>query len=255
LDAENPTGVLPTNTKEKAMSKIKYTTLDQNKDWLFDASDVSLLQHTLNKAVYADNETGDRWLLKGSNLQYDMSGALASGTITQVQELDNHGRPFVTYSNFSFDVAAGKPLFETENNLFLAVVHDNDKLIGSKGADYMNAGPGNDHSNGGKGNDDLRGEDGNDVLNGGAGNDFIWAGRDTDTMTGGTGDDMFQYLHGEGHDTITDFNVNDDTLSADYDGIVSIKKSGHDTVIDFGDGDTLTLLNIKPQQVTEDIFI
>jgi Ca2+-binding RTX toxin-like protein len=237
------------------MSKIKYTTLDQHSDWLFDASDATVLRHSASKAVYEDNDTGDRWLLKGRGLQYDMSGALIGGTVTQMQELDSHGKPFVSFTNFSFDVAAGKPLFETENNLFLAVTHGKDKLIGSKGADYMNGGQGNDHSNGGRGNDDLRGEDGNDVLNGGAGDDFIWAGRGTDTMTGGTGKDMFQYLHGEGHDTITDFNVNEDTLSADYDGILSIRKSGHDTVIDFGDGDTLTLLHIKPQQVTEDIFI
>ena len=74
-------------------------------------------------------------------------------------------------------------------------------------------------------------------------------------MIGGGGKDMFQYLHGEGHDTITDFNVNEDALSADYDGILSINKSGHNTAIDFGNGDTLTMLDMKPSQVTEDIFI
>lgn len=237
------------------MSKIKYTTLGQHSVWLFDATNVSVLKHSGSQAVYQDNNTGDRWQVTGTNLQYDGNKALVGGTISQMQELDDHGKPFVTYTNFSFDVAAGKPLFETENNLFLAVTQGNDKLTGSNAADYMNAGPGNDHSKGGKGNDDLRGEDGNDVLNGGAGDDFIWGGRDTDRMTGGKGHDMFQYLHGEGHDTITDFNVKQDRLSADYDGILSVSKSAHDTIIDFGNGDTLTLLHIKPQQVTEDIFV
>lgn len=237
------------------MSKIKYTILNQNSDWLFDALDASVVQHSPSKVIYEDNDTGDQWLLKGRNLQYDNSGALVGGTITQMQELDSQGKPFVTFSKFSFDVAPSKQLFETETNLFLSVTQGKDKLIGSVGADYMNAGQGNDHSAGGKGNDDLRGEDGSDVLNGGAGDDFIWAGRDTDIMTGGTGKDMFQYLHGEGHDTITDFNVKEDMLSADYDGILSINKSGHDTVIDFGSGDTLTLLDVRPQQVSGDIFV
>lgn len=237
------------------MSKITYTTLDETKDWLFDASDISILQHSTSKILYKDNDSGDRWLVKGEGLAYGVNGELVGGTITQMQELDKHGTPFVTYDKFSFDVVAGKQLPETESNVFFFATQGDDKLVGSKGADVMEAGQGNDHSSGGKGRDHLLGQDGNDVLDGGNGNDFIWGGRDTDTMTGGAGHDVFQYLHGDGQDTITDFNVKEDTLSADYDSIVSTKKSGHDTVIDFGDGDMLTLLHIKPNQVTEDIFV
>ncbi|CAN7154238.1 hypothetical protein [Rhizobium sp. LjRoot254] len=35
----------------------------------------------------------------------------------------------------------------------------------------------------------------------------------------------------------------------------SIHKSGHDMIIDFGDGDTLTLLGVKPGQIDASDFL
>ena len=47
---------------------------------------------------------------------------------------------------------------------------------------------------------------GNDTLEGGGGDDYIIGGDGDDLLTGGAGNDYFQYLPGDGHDTITDFN-------------------------------------------------
>lgn len=48
---------------------------------------------------------------------------------------------------------------------------------------------------------------GDDTLDGGAGDDFILGGDGDDVLTGGDGNDTFAYNPGDGHDTITDFNV------------------------------------------------
>lgn len=58
----------------------------------------------------------------------------------------------------------------------------------------------------------LNGGAGNDTLNGGAGNDVLDGGTGTNTLTGGTGNDSFK-LTTAGHiDTITDYNVANDTI-------------------------------------------
>ena len=58
----------------------------------------------------------------------------------------------------------------------------------------------------------LNGGAGNDTLNGGAGNDVLDGGIGTNTLTGGTGNDIFK-LTTPGHiDTITDYNIANDTI-------------------------------------------
>jgi Ca2+-binding RTX toxin-like protein len=89
----------------------------------------------------------------------------------------------------------------------------NDTISGSGGDDYLVGGLGNDTLNGGSGNDTLRGSIGNDSLNGGSDNDVLVGGPGLDTLTGGGGSDAFSFESwGQGLDTITDFNVIDDTI-------------------------------------------
>ncbi len=58
----------------------------------------------------------------------------------------------------------------------------------------------------------LNGGAGNDMLNGGNGNDILNGSTGTNTLTGGTGNDIFK-LTTTGHiDTITDYNVANDTI-------------------------------------------
>ncbi|WP_156927484.1 calcium-binding protein [Leisingera methylohalidivorans] len=114
-----------------------------------------------------------------------------------------------------------------------------DTLIGRKGADKLNGGDGTDSASGGAGNDTLRGHGdgdhltgnggddllqggrGHDSLLGGAGHDSIegGSGRDRiegqkggDVLAGGTGRDNFVFNRGDGHDTITDFELGIDQI-------------------------------------------
>ena len=64
-----------------------------------------------------------------------------------------------------------------------------------------------------EGNDIISGLEGRDTLFGGAGNDILKGGLDSDLLTGGKGRDRFVFDNlNERTDTITDFNVNEDTL-------------------------------------------
>ncbi|MBU7583365.1 MAG: S8 family serine peptidase [Nostoc sp. TH1S01] len=66
---------------------------------------------------------------------------------------------------------------------------------------------------GNSGNNTLNGGTGNDILNGNAGADTLIGGSGNDTLTGGVGRDNFTfYSQNEGIDTITDFNVFNDTI-------------------------------------------
>ncbi len=99
--------------------------------------------------------------------------------------------------------------------------NDNDALFGAKGADRLIGGNGKDKLNGGSGNDALIGGRGHDQLNGGSGNDTLVGNRGKDKMTGGTGDDKltggldadtFFFQKGSGNDTITDFDMTEDSI-------------------------------------------
>jgi len=65
----------------------------------------------------------------------------------------------------------------------------------------------------------LSGGDGNDTLTGGSGNDSLTGGKGNDTLTGGSGNDSFRFnAKTEGIDTITNFNVADDTIQVSATG-------------------------------------
>ena len=76
-------------------------------------------------------------------------------------------------------------------------------LIGDAANNSLIAGPGNDT---------LIGDAGNDTLNGGAGVDVLRAGPGDDTLTGGEGADTFQIYYGDGANTITDWNGDEDEV-------------------------------------------
>ncbi len=66
---------------------------------------------------------------------------------------------------------------------------------------------------GGDGDDIIIGNSAANVLYGGRGNDILVGGTGNDTLIGGTGADFFTFFSPtEGNDTITDFNVLDDTI-------------------------------------------
>ncbi|MDA9350801.1 hypothetical protein N9Q81_01630 [Planktomarina temperata] len=102
------------------------------------------------------------------------------------------------------------------------------------------------------GDDLLTGGAGNDTLDGGAGNDNIYAGAGNDTLTGGTGADTFHFYYGDGNNTITDWNGDEDKIKVyDTDGLEVdplyevTYNSLNDVVYTLADGTSLTLKNVK----------
>jgi predicted extracellular nuclease len=87
-----------------------------------------------------------------------------------------------------------------------------DRLEGLGGHDKLWGGFGNDQLFGGLGNDMLSGDLGNDKLDGGTGNDELYGDLGNDVLTGGTGSDLFGFGLLGGNDTVTDFNVAEDTI-------------------------------------------
>ena len=83
-----------------------------------------------------------------------------------------------------------------------------DALDGGTGDDALYGGDDNDALDGGGDDDVLYGGDGNDVLDGGEGNDLLYGSGGNDIMDGGPGDDVFAFLHENGLDTISHFEIN-----------------------------------------------
>jgi Ca2+-binding RTX toxin-like protein len=101
----------------------------------------------------------------------------------------------------------------SEDNFDLEVVNVNDPpvtLIGTQGNETLTGGAGNDKLHGKQGNDTLVGNAGDDILIGGLGNDIL---------TGGAGADrFFRWYSKTGIDTITDFQVGEDTFRVSASG-------------------------------------
>ncbi|MGO4707038.1 cadherin domain-containing protein [Microvirga sp. 2MCAF38] len=94
---------------------------------------------------------------------------------------------------------------------------------------------GDDRLEGEAGNDVLRGLGGNDVLLGEAGNDRLSGGAGRDVLTGGSGQDVFVFdtklskssrVNKTNQDTITDFNVQDDTIHLAKSVFTKLSKKG-----------------------------
>lgn len=120
---------------------------------------------------------------------------------------------------------------------FINVEH----VIGSAGSDDLF---GNELANalsGGDNNDSIEGRDGDDTLDGGAGND---------TLVGGSGFDTFVVSTGMGNDTITDYNINEDSLdlsglsAAEMAAITSSDDGNGNRVLTLGDGSSVTIVGV-----------
>ena len=131
-----------------------------------------------------------------------------------------------------------------------------DVLEGGAGDDLLKGGRQNDTLDGGAGDDILAGGQGKDTLVGGEGDDILSGGRGDDTLTGGAGADTFvQNFSEQGADTITDFDSSQDTIDLQgFGGIenvsrLSVTEVDGGTVISAGEGNTLVLEGVTPDQL------
>jgi len=88
-----------------------------------------------------------------------------------------------------------------------------ENLIGSANADSLTGSIAANIITGGAGADSINGGGGADTLDGGLDNDTLIGGNGADTLTGGLGNDRFQWLDGDGTDTITDFTTTNDQFA------------------------------------------
>ena len=103
----------------------------------------------------------------------------------------------------------------------------------------------------------LYGGAGNDTLSGGAGVDHLWGDRGNDRLTGGDGADRFGFASGSGRDRVTDFNyAAGDRLQLASGQRYRLGSDGSGfAVVDLGNGDTVTLENIRRDQVGAGWFV
>ncbi|MGA8006290.1 MAG: calcium-binding protein [Burkholderiales bacterium] len=92
----------------------------------------------------------------------------------------------------------------------------NDTLQGVNGDDVLAGGAGDDTLYGGNGNDTLQGGDGNDSLGGDAGDDILDGGAGNDWMRGYGGNDVYLFGHGDGQDTVENYDSWNGVPEADY---------------------------------------
>lgn len=208
-----------------------------------DIDDGSLTTATGKKAVFTDSSSGDMMIFEGNGLDYE-GDALSAGTLRKFSIVDASGEKFVSVEGFSFDgrFLKGATVMDQASAFAELIVEEDLRFIGANSSDTMS---------GYNGNDLMLGRRGDDMING-------WFGKDM--LVGGAGNDVFVFAKGYGNDTIRDFDADggdgfQDQIDAEFGEIRMVTQSGKNTVINFGDGDVLTLLNIKPSQIDESDFV
>lgn len=155
-------------------------------------------------------------------------------------------------------------IFGGNGNDMIVGGHGTDIIFGGNGQDLLIGGDGDQALFGGNGNDMIVGGTGNQLLSGGNGNDVIIAGEGNDTMIGGHGHDTFMFGSGGGRDVVMDFhqgdvlqiqrNINGLNVTNAADLVSHISNDGHgNVVIDLGNGDNVTLIGIKPEDLQHDL--
>jgi hypothetical protein len=204
--------------------------------------DLFIARASSTRVVVKDSSSLDQVIFEGNNLKYH-AGVIESGTIEKVILANENGKPHEVFSHLRLNAGnfSGDSMLEYAVTLTTQVTAQSHKFIGVSLSDRCFAGHGNDR---------IFGRGGDDILSGGKGHDVL---------TGGAGNDLFNFEEGFGKDVIADFDAvggvdHQDFIYAVFPGETSIHKSGHDTIVDFGDGDTLTLLGVKPGLIDASVF-
>lgn len=127
-------------------------------------------------------------------------------------------------------------------------------------------GAGHDQMTGGRGFDYLVRGAGYGTLRGSAGNDILEGGRGNDLLIGDSGADTFVFKEGDGHDTISDYQVGIDRLMFDdylldrpvirFDNVI-VLETALGVVLDFGDRNKITIegRGLTAEAVADDILL
>ncbi len=218
---------------------------------------LTLLGITDASATGNDNEN----VIQGNDGANQLNGGLGADEI--------HGGlgDDVVFGNQDNDLIFGNDGFDSLRGSI-----GDDVVYGNTNADSLNGGLGNDELRGGRGLDNLRGARGDDVMIGGRGADVLVGGTGNDILTGGEAGDFFVFDQpggdiSSGVDIITDFTpgvdkllisalVNGLALGSTIEVLARLTSDGGDgSVIDLGNGNSVTLLGVPPEQLSADDII
>lgn len=208
-----------------------------------------------NDRVYGDY--GDDTIVAGtgSNRYY---GGKGNDTLDLIKL--GSGADVWLYHNKGGRALSGNKIYQIENvegTKYGDHLHGNaqDNLLNGRGGnDKLRGNRGSDELHGKSGNDKIYGNYGSDRLYGGKGRDVVDGGRHDDILTGGADADTFIFQHG--HDVITDFETDLDTVRlsrsllgstltepARLASIAEVQAGG--VLMDFGNGNSLFFEDVE----------
>ena len=232
-----------------------------------DLIEVGAGTHTLNGGT----GTGDTLSFRGNGTDISAAGITYSLANQGANQNTEQGMMLTSgFENVSGSIHADTIIGNSAANTLAGDI-GNDTLRGEDGNDiiYGDGRIGVDsHGIGGSGPittwhdiTSLSGDPGgNDTLLGGRGDDFLYGGRGDDTMTGNQGVDRFVIEADSGDDRITDFAPGVDKIR--FDGVAGVDdfadltlvRVGSNTVISWGTSDSITVLGLRPTQLTASNF-
>jgi len=108
--------------------------------------------------------------------------------------------------------------------------------------------------------DIITGDNNANVLKGNGGNDTLAGGGGDDRLAGGNGSDTFRFVAGDGRDVVDDFDLLRDRidltdLGVTFDALQISADTARHALIDLSDTDSILLLHIAPEDLTQDMFL
>jgi len=204
-----------------------------------------------NETVINDGKMTGNVILNDGNDSFDNRGGVVQGTIAGGNGDDvliTDKASVKLYENSS----EGTDTVKSTVNYTLSENVENLILLGNADINGM----------GNAGDNTLHGNVGNNVLKGLAGADVLFGGKGDDQLIGGADADIFHFVKGDGHDTITDFLQGTDKVDVSewtgMNSLADIKSHAHNdgsnVVIEFG-ADSLQIDNIHKADLAMADFV
>lgn len=198
------------------------------------------------------SDLGDHWPEKG-----DIQNALVEGDVWRLWGLTLSGPDTLNGgpSNDIFFGLGGADLVQGNgDDDWLFGNSGNDFIYGNQGQDLLYGNQNNDLMFGGQGNDQLFGGQGDDLIEGNLGQDILIGNLGNDDLIGGSDADIFVFSPGGGSDTVWDFQDELDQIQVHETG-VNLSQVDSDTLITLDSGDTILVVGISVEEVSDDLFL
>lgn len=244
VDFDKPSGIPIQGLIAPLDLDIVIDTLVDGNDWLFWS------------LVLAENDTfiggpsGDAFIsLTGNDLLYGNGGDdWLFGNEGRDEIYGNQGEDDI-YGNMGSDTLFGG---QDADDFFGG--QDGDFIYGNLGNDIVYGNLGNDNLFGGQGDDVIYGGPNDDILFGNLGSDILIGNKGNDQLVGGADNDTFVFAPGSDSDIIWDFQDGLDQIQIHETG-ASLSQVESDTLITLDSGDTILVVGISVEEVSDDLFL